>query len=189
MSLQLEQVGHDVDTSAAGKDRLLRARRQVEEYIREARESILNLRSSSLEREGLAAALRHAGERAVAEARDVSGDVDWQFTLVGKPDRCAPDVEEQLLRIGQEAMANATRHGDARAISMELKYDESTISLRVADDGKGFDTTRVPSANGTHWGLVNMRERATAVGGSLVLSSTIGHGTEVQAVVPRDAVS
>ena len=186
VALQLEQVEHDVDASPAGRQRLVKARKQVEEYISEARESILNLRSSKLEREGLPEALRHAGERAVAEADDVRAPIDWRFAVEGSPDRCGPDIEEQLLRIGQEAVTNATRHSGARHVTMALHYGDETVTLRVSDDGCGFDPAHLTSVNGGHWGLVNMRERAGAVGGTLDISSAPGRGTEIEAVVPRN---
>jgi signal transduction histidine kinase len=185
VSLQLEQVEHDTDTSRAGKERLIRARKQVEEYIREARESIWNLRSSALEREGLGAALRHAGERAIAETHEGDGSAMLSFSVTGSPDRCAHDVEEQLLRIGQEAVTNATRHGRAQHIRMALSYADDAVILTVDDDGCGFDPLHSPTVNGTHWGLINMKERAVTVGGSFDISSTPGGGTRIVATVPR----
>jgi ligand-binding sensor domain-containing protein/two-component sensor histidine kinase len=181
VSLQLEQVEHDAEASPAGRARLVQARRQVEEYIREARESIWNLRSSALERQGLVATLRHAGERAF------TGATEFQLTVSGDDRRCAPESEAELLRIGQEAVINAAHHAEAAHVSMELRYSDEFVTLTVRDDGRGFDSTASEAGTGSHIGLVAMRERAESVGGELRISSTPGRGTVVEAKVPRNA--
>jgi signal transduction histidine kinase len=200
VSLQLDQLGNDLEHAPHnGRAQFTRMRKQVEEYIREARQSIWNLRSSTLQRHDLATALRQSGERAADSA------VAFDFKVIGTPHRCAPAVEEQVLRIGQEAVANAIRHAQAQQIRMELHYDSHNVTLRVADDGRGFDPNAIDGTNGHgngnghggrgngngngngvngHWGVMSMKERAETVGGIFRISSTMGAGTVVETVVP-----
>jgi signal transduction histidine kinase len=91
-------------------------------------------------------------------------------------------LEVTLLRAAQEAVANARRHAGATRISVTLTYFDDEISLDVADDGRGFDTAAAPRSGGL--GLLGMRERAEAVGGSVSIESTLGEGTAVAIILP-----
>jgi len=180
LALQMDDLSHTLDGAEAGtaRGRVVKIRRQVEEYIREARQSIWDLRSLRLAQSDLPKALRQAGERAIGE-RPVTLD----FTVTGTPHRCAPVVEEQLLHIGQEAVSNAVQHGRATRVGMEIAYDDNQTRLRVSDDGCGFDPVTLHGANG-HYGLISMRERAEQVKGRVKIDSAPGRGTLVEAVVP-----
>jgi signal transduction histidine kinase len=150
----------------------------VEEYIREARQSIWDLRAPALEQRSLPSALREVGARAVAD-RPVSLDI----SVKGAPQSCPPAVEQQLLLICQEALTNAVRHGAPRHIDVELEYGDEQVSVRVSDDGSGFDPARVEHVTG-HYGVLSMRERAAQVRGRLTIASEPGSGTRVEAIVP-----
>jgi len=179
VTLQLDHLGNDLERSPdATRAQFLRMRKQVEEYIREARQSIWNLRSSTLQRCDLVTALRQTGERAV------ENDVAFDLRVIGTPHRCGPAVEEQVLRIGQEAVTNAIQHSQARRIDVELYYDDATLTLRVSDDGRGFEPDRVNGDGNGHCGVMSMRERAETVGGAFRISSTTGTGTLVETIVP-----
>jgi signal transduction histidine kinase len=102
----------------------------------------------------------------------------------GRPRRCPPHIEEQLLKIGQEAISNAVRHGQAAEIDVTLEYRRNVVSLSVADNGLGFVPEDYARASEEHWGLKNMRERAAEVGGRFGVTSGPGGGTVIQAVVP-----
>jgi signal transduction histidine kinase len=156
----------------------VRIRRQVEDSIREARQSIWDLRSPRLASRDLPRALREAGESVIA-GRPVKLDVK----VSGAARTSAPFVDEQLLLIGQEALSNAVRHGRATEVSVQLDYNGDETRLRVRDDGCGFDPDEALRLNG-HYGLVSMRERAEQVRGHIVISSKPGKGTDVQAIVP-----
>ena len=92
-------------------------------------------------------------------------------------------VEEELLRVGQEALSNAVRHAEARAIRVRVTYGRAGVRLDVRDDGRGFDSGARERIEG-HFGLVGMRERAARLGGRLSLRSRPGRGTRVGIVVP-----
>ena len=180
VALQFDAVATDVESSSVTtKKQFLRMRKQVEEYIREARQSIWDLRSPRLERRDLVAALRDVGQHAT-EGHSITFALD----VAGEPRRCSQKVEEQLLRIGQEAVTNAVRHARATRIQMELHYDEGSVSLRVIDNGCGFDHREVVNDDPQHYGLMSMRERAEEVGGQLEVMSEAMRGTQISAVVP-----
>ena len=108
------------------------------------------------------------------------------LTLVvnGTPRRCSPKVEEQILRVGQEAVSNAVRHARPNSVRLELSYQDDAMLLRVTDDGRGFDPDQALAGDGTHCGLSSMRERVKRVRGHFTLSSAPGQGTRVEALVP-----
>lgn len=89
-----------------------------------------------------------------------------------------------LLRILREALNNAARHAHARRIEVRLYTEGERLHLSVADDGSGFDPERVPRGGRTGQGLANMRQRAQALGGSLVLAPRPGGGTVVRVDMP-----
>jgi signal transduction histidine kinase len=94
----------------------------------------------------------------------------------------SPKIEEELLRICQEAVANAVRHASATRIDVQLIYEAARVSLRVEDDGRGF----TPAADGPegHYGIRGMQERAGEIDAALSLESTIGEGTRVSVEAP-----
>ena len=92
----------------------------------------------------------------------------------GRARACPTDVEEQLLRIGQEAVNNAMRHASPRQIRVTIDYGPIAVSLRVADDGRGFVDELTSEPTGEHWGLVTMKERVARIGGRFQISSTPG---------------
>jgi len=185
VALQLDGLSHGVcAASAEARDTLVRTRLRVEAYVREARQSILDLRSPVLDTLTLADALREIG-------RDVAGDSQLQFSLsvAGKPRRCAARLENELLRIGHEAMVNAARHAQARHIHLDLRFDPDAVVLKVQDDGRGFTPQAVKGQGEAHYGLASMRERAENLGGRFSISPSPSGGTEVEAVVPTQAAA
>ena len=179
VAVQCDAMAHELGVVAPHlQQRFARVRREVEEDIREARQSIWNLRSPRLEGHTLVDALREIGENATA-----STSVSFAFSTAGLPGPPAPDVDEQLLRIGREAVSNAVRHAHASAVRMELVFDAGRTVLRVRDDGIGFDAA-APRAN-DHFGLASMQERADSVGGNFRLESPAGQGTVVEVSVPH----
>ena len=146
--------------------------------LAEMRALIFELRPESLESEGLAAAI----EKQVAA-------LQARYTLLVKTKLdLEPNLplatKEAVYRIVQEALHNIARHARARTVEVVLEEHVSQLELRISDDGKGFD----PSATfAGHLGLRSMRERAEALGGSLDIHSTPGHGTRVTLYVPVSA--
>lgn len=88
-----------------------------------------------------------------------------------------------MLRVAQEAIANAVRHGRPSALRVVLSCDETCAILRVRDDGAGFEPEAVDARRGL--GLRSMRERLRALAGTLEVRSGLGEGTVVEASLPR----
>ncbi len=158
----------------------MRIRKQVEEYIREARHSIWNLRTPVIGSRDLPAAIREAALRVTA-----GQSIGLEFAVHGTPFPCPPETDEQLIRICQEAVLNAVRHADPSMVQVELRYEPDSIVLRVTDDGRGFDPEMtMPLEAAGHYGLVSMRERAAQVGGMFALTTSKRAGTSVEARIP-----
>jgi signal transduction histidine kinase len=180
VALQFEAIASDVETaSPVTRAQFVRMRKRVEEYIREARQSIWNLRSPRLEQRDLATALNEFGTQATSTTK-----VGFDLVVDGTPSRRPPRVEEQLLRIGQEAIMNAVRHARASLIKVELQYDDEAVVLRVTDDGTGFNVESQSGDGSGHYGLISMKERAGEAGGTIKVASSAGSGTRVTVAVP-----
>ncbi len=185
VALEFDAVSKALESSpTTARERVIKIREQVEEYIREARRSIWSLRSPALETGDIIDALRDSAARALA-----GHDIAFTFEEHGERRRLSSNVEHQLLRIGQEAMLNAVRHSGATAIAMRLRFAPGTVSLTVSDNGQGFDAARVAEGTTDHYGLTTMRERAQQAGGRLTITSTPPRGTTVEAVVPTRSES
>lgn len=90
----------------------------------------------------------------------------------------------QLLRVIQEAMTNARKHGGARTISIAIEREGSRALINITDDGCGFDPGQLKQEAGEHFGMSFMRERMAQIGGSLRVDSRQGTGTVVRLSVP-----
>ncbi|HET8571961.1 MAG TPA: PAS domain S-box protein [Candidatus Limnocylindria bacterium] len=166
----------DSDPQAA-RQKLQDLRDLQKDALAEMRTLIFELRPASLEQDGLAQAIRtHAAsvEGRTGLAVEVSCPTD-DF------ERPSLDVEEALYRIAQEALHNVVKHANARSVRIALGRDRNRIRLSVEDDGTGFDPERVPRG---HLGLHGMRQRADAIGGTMGITSTLGHGTRIEVEVP-----
>ncbi len=104
--------------------------------------------------------------------------------------RLAPEREELLYRIFQEALSNVVKHSGARHFEVSLTTHDGWTTMRIEDDGRGIHSSQSPATTqaGTTqnggMGLSTMRERAEALGGKLRLSSPKGSGTVLEVVVP-----
>lgn len=176
IALQFDSLAHDLAPTPRLQARFLRLRDRIEEYIREARRSIWDLHTQPAHGH-LIESVRRAGEFAT-DGRDIA----FSLQVQGTPYTCPPRVEEQVVRIAQEAALNSVRHASPRTLSIELVYDESAVTLRIADDGCGFEAGGARAAS--HFGITSMHDRVRSVGGSLTLDSVPGRGTDVIAVLP-----
>ena len=117
----------------------------------------------------------------VDHAREASGS-EVRLIMSGPATRLDPGVELAAYRIVQEALTNARRHAPGAAVDVELRYAGDALRLRIRDNGPGQD-----ARNHAGHGLLGMRERAAAVGGSLRTSDASGGGFCVEAELPAKA--
>jgi signal transduction histidine kinase len=153
------------------------ARNMSRHSMVEARRSVWDLRCQLLEDGDLVSALAQIVEPLVPREHT---KVD--FKVQGSPVRLPGPVEMNLLRIGQEAVANAVKHGRARQVAIELRYQPGSVCLAVRDDGQGFAPNQASPTG--HFGLLDMRERAQSMGSHLRVESEPGRGTRIAVEVP-----
>ena len=180
ISSQLDAVAMCMpDESTPARKFLDLARRMARHSLTEARRAVMDLRSAALEDQDLAAAIE-SGTRQWTAGSGVEVEVDVDGSRAKIPE----EMEQHLLRIAQEAVANVLKHAGARRIWIRLHMEARKLYLRIKDDGRGFDQNGVFSTLGGHFGLLGMRERAERLGGELRLASHPGEGTEVEVSVP-----
>ena len=180
ISVQLELVARLLAGSReAALQQLDQARALVRASLAEARTSIWDLRSESAGAEDLPGRLRQSCNRiASGSPSKVYLQVKGTYRPVTRK------TEEELLRIGQEAVSNAVRHADATRIDVQLIYEAARVSLQVADDGRGFEPSPERSGPEGHYGIKGMHERAEEIDAALVLESTPGGGTRISVEAP-----
>lgn len=159
----LERLAHLVETLNSG--------------IAMQRRIIEDLRPSALDQLGLAPAL----EILAREFAQQSG-IEVRCTL--EPVELEGDAELVLFRLVQEAITNIAKYAKARRVSVDMNLEAGHVQVSVRDDGVGFDAS-VQSAS-AH-GLVGMRFRVEAEGGSLLVQSTPGQGTLIRVTLPVSA--
>jgi signal transduction histidine kinase len=152
---------------------LSRIRDLARDGLSEARRSVMALRLDQTRRAGLEIALRQLAERST-----VPGGVTCTFGGGGIATGLKPEHEHELLRISQEAVSNAVRHGHPRNVSITMTDMEAHWELAVADDGVGMEEhPELYASEG--FGLISMRQRAGAIGGEWQIDSRPGAGTRV----------
>ncbi len=160
---------------------------QTREFVRhgltDARQSIWALRTQDADETILPVKLRR-----MAEAAEGNG-LTSRFRLFGAYRPLPPETEQEVMRVVQEAIHNVKKHAGASELFVQLEYGPETIALEVRDDGRGGAQERtaesIPGHVGPgHFGLTGMRERATAMGGTLEVSSTPGTGTTIRLCAP-----
>ncbi len=169
--------GHE-DATARFADSL----ESIDDAIAQVRSLAFSLRPPFLEERGLEAALRWLLARQ-AQAADLEGE----FHADGHLPRVSAEVEAACYRVAQEALTNVVKHAGARRVTLDLGCSDDGIRLAVTDDGRGM-SQGVPFGRDRRrltLGIVGMRERAAALGGSLKIISRRGVGTKVIAWFPR----
>jgi signal transduction histidine kinase len=183
VSLSLEDIPDLVrDVPDEADRRIDRAIDDLDKIIRDMRSFIHGLRPETLGGvdlgSGLAALAEEYRHNTLIEAElviDPSADPGY-----------GPDGNAQLLQLAREAMSNAARHARSRYLRVALRREGDFSVLEIADDGVGFEPTAV-AADPSHHGLPNMRARADAIGGRLVIDTAPGRGTQVSVwMVPAD---
>lgn len=154
------------------------ARNMVRHGGESLRRSLMNLRAQELERGDLTQALPE-----LARQITVGTGIDLRCEIE-RPPRSLPEVvEANLLRIGQECLANAVQHARPRRIDLSVSQTPGGVRLRIADDGAGFDPGQLKSDGNGHFGWRGIHERAAQIGAEVQLDTQPGRGTTVTVTV------
>jgi signal transduction histidine kinase len=150
---------------------------EVTRCLEETRRAVWDLRDRGVGGGDLGPALARSVRRLCQAA-----SVPAQVHTVGKARHLPHAVEDDLFRIGREAVTNALKHARPTRLEVRLAYEAERVTLTVTDDGAGFAPEAVPAE---HFGLLGMRERAARIGATLEVRSAPGEGTTVQVVLPH----
>jgi signal transduction histidine kinase len=170
---------------AVSKQRCAKALSQIQKLARsgleEARRSVQALRPKALDGNTLPVALRQAAIRSNDDAK-----LSCQFRQRGKKIHLSDATQNELFRIGQEALTNVVKHAQAKSVFITLVSQARRVSLSIKDDGVGFATAK-PQNQSHGFGKGTMRERAQGIGGRLRVESRPGKGTTIRVEVPSRA--
>ncbi|HLJ28126.1 MAG TPA: GAF domain-containing sensor histidine kinase [Candidatus Angelobacter sp.] len=156
---------------------IARARELARGCQAEARRLVFALQPRLLKKHCLAAALQQLAAELTSDT-----EVRLEFALQGETPVLTPEMEAELLHIGQEALTNVVKHARSTKVRIELTSDPQWIRLSIQDDGSGFDPFATTPTQ--RFGLAGMRERSRQIGGKLEIRSEPGCGTQIQVVVP-----
>jgi signal transduction histidine kinase len=175
LGFHLEGMRDDTSEENPLRPQLDWALDMVRDSHKEARRSVAALRPQALESVGLLKSLEQDAQRMVG-----GGSVHIATSLSGTERKIPVSISDTLLRIGQEAVANAVRHGQPDALQLAIAYENTALQLTVRDNGKGFD----PSNGSSGFGIRGMENRAHSISADLEISSAPDEGTQVQVRVP-----
>lgn len=144
----------------------------------EGRAALNSLRTSTIETNDLAAALRRATQECWFNKA-----IAVKFLATGGPREMHPVARDEIYRIGYEAIRNACEHASASQLEIALTYARD-LTLRVNDNGIGMEAAVLTEGKQGHFGLQGMRERARRIGSKLTLVSSVSSGTQMTLVVP-----
>lgn len=134
------------------------------------------LRASSLTKKGLIEATRDL-LHAIKEYRKINTSLELDI----RPLALSKEKELLLFRIIQESVQNVVKHAQATLLVVRIGTKDDLLSVEIIDNGKGFNKANVVSGSG----LGNMHERATALGGQLILTTKPGAGTTIHLQIPK----
>ncbi len=181
LRLELEGLRRRIAAGGSGERELMLEIDEIGQTIDGAVESVRRisseLRPGVLDRLGLVAGLEW-----LLREFERRSSIGATLSVSGLREPVDSEVATALFRITQEALTNVVRHANATSVAAQLSSEGDHVTLRLEDDGRGFDPAaerQEPSL-----GLLGMRERAVRLGGHLEIVSAVGKGTRLMAVVP-----
>jgi signal transduction histidine kinase len=177
--LLLEAAEESLATGRPVDRPIRQALQSARDNLAESRRVVWALRPRPLAEQPLPQALQELTGRLGEET-----GLQAETVVTGTARPLPAEVEEALLRIAQEALANVRKHAAASRVTLTLSYLDDAVTLDVHDDGVGFDQATTAAAAGGGLGLHAMGERVAALGGSLAVESTLGEGTTIAVELP-----
>lgn len=174
--LELAQAQVDRGDFATARAIIGDGAKEIRSCARELRSLLMELRPQVLDDNGLAAALKELGHHLEEVEVEVATNV---------PDDLGNEYSITIFRIVQEALTNIQKHSQASHARVDVHLDDGSVEIEITDDGVGFEAAVTgPSAEGSHLGLLGMRERADMLGGTFSIEGRSGSGTRLVAVLP-----
>ena len=166
-----------VVTSRAAKAKIVELLEVVDRTIEGIRRIIARLSPLVLQELGLVAAIRK-------EAKDLarSTGIHARVEMSDEIGRMSPDIEAAVYRVVQESLHNVAKYAQAKTVNVSVTKQDGTLRIAIEDDGVGISSTTNPQRRS--YGMAGMRERISALGGTLNVSSRKGQGTKISAAVP-----
>jgi signal transduction histidine kinase len=179
IAMQLAVAEEELTAGEGAPLRHVRLAHELAEFgLVEARRSALGLRSAVIENSRLVEALKKLAERS-----NVVGQLRCDFRSSHIPEERLPvRIQHELLRIAQEAISNAIRHGKPTVVTVTLRWKAPNLIFQIKDNGSGIPKTRLVKSEGI--GLRSMRERAAHIGAKLVIQKGRTRGTRIIVTVP-----
>jgi len=176
IGLKLDAFAQSLPDSLAGaREKLQHILEQSDQYLAEARRTIWELRSPAIEKHSdFSKVLLHACNRSLQGT-----NIRLKFSVDGTLRKLPPNVEDNLLRVCEEAVTNVVKHAHPKQTQVCLKFGSNEVQLLIQDDGCGFDPEGPEGSKSGHFGLVGIRERVKSLNGNLSLTSQNGKGTTI----------
>lgn len=181
MGRSAEKALDDGD-SATARDRLRTVQDTASTNLAEARNFVRGLRPPDLQQNSLVSSLRRLCEKTETEAAARGAGLRCRFDLEGTPVELPNPYQTTLLRAAQASLANVWVHAKGRTAVVTLSFMGTEVTMDIYDDGVGFGAG--DHSDGSGFGLESLRERVTALSGSLAIESTPGDGTVVAIRLP-----
>jgi signal transduction histidine kinase/ligand-binding sensor domain-containing protein len=179
VSMQLELTAHLLAQSQVleASQQVDRTRDLVREGLADARRSIWDLRAADTQTT-LPMRLTRLVEQSATEHLKTDLDIGGTYRALSS------NIENEVFRIVQEALANVVRHSGATRVALSLRYHPNELTVTVFDNGSGFHASDPTLPAKGHFGLQGMRERANQIGGRLNVKSSPDSGTTVTLAIP-----
>lgn len=158
------------------------ARRMIRHSQAETKRSVADLRAVELDAKDFPTALEELLQPLIGAA----GSAQLHLEVEGRLRRLQGVAEHHLLRIVQEAVTNAVRHGHPEKIEVKIRYQEAEVLVEVKDNGCGFDLGQARAAHANHFGLLGLQERVNKLQGRLQIESCPGAGTVITVTIPAN---
>ena len=181
ISLQIEVTDELLPPELPAKHPLQKALRLSKSAMDEGRRALNDLRASSLSTDDIV-----KGFRQTADGLRTGSGTEIRILVEGHERPLNPVTGNDVLQIGQQAIANAFQHAGAGMIRVLLSYGKRDLRISVHDNGSGIDEDTITRGRPGHHGIRGMRERAERIGATLSIKSSAGQGTEVELCVPAD---